>query len=303
MRKTKKKKGKKILIGVIIVVIVIVVIAAILRPRGNKYDEETATIGDITSYYTFSGNVEAINIQNKVSQDSFTVSSISVSEGNTVKKGDTIIKSTYGTKITADQNGVVTKIYVKKDDKVMPGNQLFDIVDYDNLQTTVNINEYDLPSIKSGKKVDVTINALDKTVSGTISEISREATNSNGVAYFTAKIKLAKDSSVKVGMTTEIKVLNQSASDVVLIPMDAVQIDDQNKTYVYVKDEKGNAITQYIETGISDGLNIEVKSGLNEGDIVLKPIVSASPTMSFSGMRNANGGNSTGNSGGNSNGR
>ncbi|MCL2859527.1 MAG: efflux RND transporter periplasmic adaptor subunit [Oscillospiraceae bacterium] len=304
MGKTKKKKGKKVAIAIIVIIIILIILGIWTRSRNkDQYDEITATTGDITSYYTFSGNVAAINVQNKLSQSSLTVSSVSVSEGKIVKKGDTIIKPTYGSNITAGQDGTVTKIYVQKDDTVMTGSPLFDIVDYNNLQTTVRVDEYDLSSIKVGEKVDVTIDALNKTVSGTISDISKEATSSNGVAYFTADIKLAKDSAVRVGMTTETKVVAQSAKNVVLIPMDAVQIDDQNKTYVNVRGDKNKVVTQYIETGVSDGTNVEVTSGLNSGDTILKPIVSASTTTGLMSMRNSSRASNSDTTGGSSNGQ
>lgn len=251
----------------------------LLKPKVQKYDEEVAKIGNITTYYNFSGDIATINTQNQLSKKTLTVYDILVKEGDAVKIGDTIMKTAAGEKIKATVDGEVTKIYVEEDDQVMSGSKLFDIVDYNSLQITVKVDEYDLQSIEIGKEVDVTVNALSKQVKGNIYEISKEAISSNGVSYFTAKIRLEQDLELKVGMTTEIKVFNKSASDVVLIPMDSVQIDSENKAYVYVKGEKQEAVTKYIETGISDGLSVQVKSGIVAGDMILKPIVQTTNQM------------------------
>lgn len=290
MSKSQKRKGKRIIIWILIIAIIAVIAVMTFRTKSEIYDEDKATLGSLETYYNFSGDVEVVNTQNQVSKKTLTVYKIYVAEGDAVKEGDTIIKTSAGDKIKSTINGEVKKIYVEEDDQVVSGGQLFDIVDYDNLQITVKVDEYDLPSITIGKEVDVTINSLSKQVNGTISEVSKEGTNTNGVSYFTAIIKLEQDSDIKVGMTAEIKVLNKSVNDVLLVSMDAVQTDKDNKPYVYVKGEEGVATTKYIETGITDGILVEVKSGVSIDDTILIPQINTATSNSGMMMQRGMGG-------------
>lgn len=294
MAKNKKRKAKKIVIGIMVIILIILLTIMIRRTQKTTYEEELPTLGELTTYYHFSGDIEAKNTQNQLSKKTIIVHDIPVKEGDAVKEGDTIIKTSAGEKIKATTDGEVKKIYVEEDDQVISGSKLFDIIDYHHLQITIKVDEYDLPSITTGKEVEIIINALDKKVKGTISEISKEATSTNGVSYFTAKIELEQDPEIKVGMTAEIKVQNKTVSDVILISMDAIQTDKENKPYVYIKGEKEIATIKYIETGISDGLKVEVKSGLSTSDTVLIPVEKGTSSQmqprfgSLSGGKNTN---------------
>src|ERR1035437_6479130 len=99
------------------------------------------------------------------------------------------------------------------------GTKLADIVDLDALQVTVKVDEYDLPAIALNKDVEVTVNAINKTINGKISKISKTAVVQNGVAYFTAVINLGKDADIKVGMSCDAKLINQQVTNVVTISM------------------------------------------------------------------------------------
>ena len=89
------------------------------------------------------------------------------------------------------------------------------------------------------------------------------------MSYFTATIDLAKDEAIKVGMSTEAKILKQQATDVVTLSMKAIQFDSKNKPYVLIPTEKGMTTKKYIQPGINDGTTIEVKNGVSAGDEVI----------------------------------
>lgn len=272
MSNAHKKKGyKKIIIGCSIGLVVLLALFAILRPKGAQYDEETAKTGNITTYYSFSGTIESKNHQNLMSDKTMQIKEIKVKEGDKVKKDDVLLVTTRDEEIKSDIDGEVSTLYVEQDQSVMAGAKLLDIVDYDNLKISVKVDEYDLPSIAVDKDVTVHINALDKDITGKIASISKEASVTNGVSYFTADIDLAQDSSLRVGMSTEAKLVNQSVQNAVTISMKSVQFDSANKPYVILKDEKGKPAKQEIETGINDGTTVEIKSGLKTGDTVLIP--------------------------------
>ncbi|MEO2077283.1 MAG: HlyD family efflux transporter periplasmic adaptor subunit [Bacillus sp. (in: firmicutes)] len=269
--KQKKKSKKKIVIWSIVGLIVASLISAVLfTPKGlGNVEKEKAQTGDITTYYSFSGAVEAKNRKTITSEEAMQIKEIKVKVGDQVKNGDVLVVTKDGDKIKATLDGEISKIHVEKNAQVMSGAQLLDIVNYSVLQTNVKVDEYDLKYLKVGQEVNVTINALEKEIKGTVSAISKEATNENGVSYFTATIDLAKDEAIKVGMSTEAKILKQEAKGVVTLSMKAIQFDSKNKPYVLIPTEKGMATKKYIQPGINDGTTIEVKNGVSAGDEVI----------------------------------
>lgn len=268
--KTKKKSKKKIVTGVIIVILVgVLIIPRLFKTSNSNYTEVIPTNGDITTYYSFSGSVEAKNKQSVLADRIMQIKNINVEVGQTVKKDDLLMETTTGEKIKTKIDGEISNIYVEENAQVMSGGKLMDIVDYSNLQLKVQVDEYDLKAIEKDKEAAVTIHAISKDVPGKIVEVSKEGTYLNGVTFFTAIISLEKDESVKVGMSAEAKVLNQSVKNAVTLPMSAISFDDSNNPYVFIKDGKGNAIRKDITIGISDGVTVEVKSGVTISDTIL----------------------------------
>lgn len=115
------------------------------------------------------------------------------------------------------------------------------------------------------------VNALDKEINGTVSHVSKEAQSLNGVSYFLATIDLNEDSELRVGMSTEVKLVNESVKEAIVIPMNAIQFDYKNSPYVYYRDDKGEVMTKAIEVGVTDGVVIEIKSGIESGEEILTP--------------------------------
>ena len=284
-----KKKGKKTRKRVIWIVVILLAVAGlvwgVISAGGARgvYDQEKVKKGDVVTYYSFSGVVEAKNSESILSERAMQISDILVKEGDKVSKDDVLLKTSFGEKIKATIDGEISKLYVEKSDQIMSGMKLIDIVDYDNLQISVKVDEYDLSSMSVNKKVSVTINALDKKVSGKISSISREATNVNGVAYFTATIDLSKNDALRVGMSAEVKILNKRVNGVMTLSMNAVQFDASNQPYVLIKDAKGLPVLQNIETGMNDGNIVQIKKGVNVGQVVLIPKKTAAQTFGANG--------------------
>lgn len=286
--KQKKKNKKKIVIWTIVGLVVAALISAVLfTPKGSgDFEEEKAQTGDITTYYSFSGAVEAKNRKTIMSEAALQIKELKVKVGDQVKNGDILMETKHGDKIKATLDGEISKIYVEKNAELMSGAQLIDIVDYSVLQTNVKIDEYDLKYLSVGKEVNVTINALEKEIKGTVSAISKEATNENGVSYFTATIDLTKDEAIKVGMSTEAKILKQNATGITTLSMTAIKFDSKNKPYVLIPSEKGLPTKKYIQTGMNDGTTIEIKGGVGAGDVVMissKDKDSSDPAMMHGG--------------------
>ena len=268
----KKRRVRRIVVLLVVCLLAAaVVLWLLLRPREAAFTEETAKTGDIATYYSFSGNIETKERQSLLADKVMQIESILVEEGDRVEKGDVLLKTTMGEEITADIDGEVAAVYVEESATLMAGAQLMDLANYDDLQVTIRVDEYDLSTVSAGKEVTATINALDKDVSGTISKVSREATTLNGVSYFTASVDLESDPDLRVGMSVEVRLLNQEAKGVTTLSVKALQFDNENQPYVYVRDGDGKAVTRSVTVGINDGITAEITEGVQPGDTVLIP--------------------------------
>ncbi|MDX8288724.1 HlyD family efflux transporter periplasmic adaptor subunit [Metabacillus indicus] len=273
MSAKKKKKKTKLVIGIVIGFAVAGAAAApLFMPKGQAvYKEVSAENGNLSSYYTFSGTVEAKNRKTVRSDAAMQIEEMKVEKGDAVKKDDVLLETAAGEEIKAPIDGEISAVTAEENAQVMAGAELLEIANYSDLQTSMKVDEYDLKSVKEDKEVNVMISALDQEVKGVISSISKEAANENGVAYFTAVIDLEENEDIRAGMSAEAKILNEQAADVPSLPMDAVQFDRNDNPYVLVPVKDGQPKRKYIKTGINDGVHVEVKEGLAIGETVVIP--------------------------------
>lgn len=280
--RNKKTENKKVIIWSIIGVLAVVLgITLYAMPKKTSYTEVKATTGNLTTYYSFSGSVEAKSRQTVFADKAMQIKEIKVTEGQKVSTESVLMTTVTGEGIKPKISGEVSSIYTDENAQLMPGAKLIEIVDYSDLQLKVQVDEKDLAAVSKGKDATVTIHALNKDVSTKITDVSKEGEYLNGVTNFSAVLSLPKDSDVRVGMSAEAKVINQSVTGVVILPMSAIQFDDNNNPYVLIKN--GNKTPQQvgIKIGINDGVHAEIKSGVRKNDTVLVPPTAKSSSTGF----------------------
>lgn len=251
----------------------------------------TATVekGDLEVQISGSGSVAAINSEDITSSITGEVDEVLVEKNELVEKGDELITFTDGSDpITAPFDGTVTTMDVEEGDRVSSSEVLAHVTDYKKLKTTISVDELDVPSVKKGQTVEIKASAFeDETFTGEVTSVAKEGTYENGVSSF--------DVTIKIGMSTEVSILTNSVKDALYVPIEAVQIDGEEK-YVNIQQSgttEGAASTKkVVETGISNDRYIEITSGLEEGQFVSLPItINESSTGSGGeGMRGGQGG-------------
>ncbi len=269
---SKKRKAKRtgwIIGGTIAVLITVLISLYTMRPERTAYKTVQAEIGNITTYYSFSGNVAAKNRQNLLARQMLQIYEIHVQKGDRVKAGDVLITTAAGEKLKAEIDGEITGIHVEENEQIMPGALLLDIVDYDRLQIVFKADEYDIDALEVGREAIAEISAIGKQVRGTIQDISREGQIVNGVTFFTAAMDIDRDDHVRIGMSAEVKLLSKKAEQVVRLPMEVIRFDDKNIPYVFKLGDRDSIIEEKITTGINDGTYVEVKSGVTAGELVV----------------------------------
>lgn len=146
----------------------------------------------------------------------------------------------------------------------------FSIASATEASVSINVDELDILSVKEGQTATVTLDALDgQEFEGTITEVSNEASSGNSSTKYPVTITFEKNEDMLLGMSASATIHVNEAEDAVLIPVDALQ-EKGDSTFVYTKkDSDGNLNGEVeVETGISNGSQVEITSGLEEGDTV-----------------------------------
>ena len=170
--------------------------------------------------------------------------------------------------IYAEIDGEVVSLHVEEDDVVAAGSPLAVVMDMSRMEAEVLVDEYDAEALEIGREVSVTINALDVTVPGTIRSFSKQAVSMGTMSAYTASVELDVPEKALPGMQVEVKMLNEKAENALLLKVDALQFDEENEVYVLTKNEEGEYVQTYVETGVNDGSTVQIVSGLSEGETV-----------------------------------
>ncbi|MBQ9653384.1 MAG: efflux RND transporter periplasmic adaptor subunit [Bacteroidales bacterium] len=179
------------------------------------------------------------------------------------------------TLIRSTISGLILDVPVKVGNSVTMSNTFNDgttiatVADMDDLIFDGNIDETEVGKLRGGMPVRITIGAIqDFSFDASLEYISPKATENNGANQFEIKasVKVPADVTVRSGYSANAEIVLEEARDVVVLQESAIQFDGED-TYVYLRTDLGDE-RRYVKTGISDGINIEIKSGLAEGDKV-----------------------------------
>ncbi len=147
---------------------------------------------------------------------------------------------------------------------------VFTISKNENVLLSVYIDELEILSIQEGQKAAVTLDALEgQEFEGEITKISRTASNSGGVTKYTAEVTIPKEESMLAGMNASAVITIERKENVLTLSADALQ-ERGNRTFVYTETGEDGMLSGEVEveTGISDGTNVEIVSGLESGQTV-----------------------------------
>ncbi len=138
---------------------------------------------------------------------------------------------------------------------------------------TVMVNELDISSVKAGQKAEVSVDAFaDEKFEAEVTSVSNYGTYDGSMSNYAVEITLKADDRLLSGMNGSAVIVSNSAEDVLLVPVEAINEDAQGE-FVYVSstgNTDGSDKKQVrIKTGLSDGEFAEVLEGLNEGDKVM----------------------------------
>lgn len=169
--------------------------------------------------------------------------------------------------VQAEFTGVISDSKVASGAAVSQGMEMFTLESTKNVSVEIQVSKYDFAMLKEGQKA--TISLGDNTYQGTLTKINKVAIpNEKGTPMIGATVKIDNpDENIFIGVEAKVTVQAASADNVLVVPVEAVNIGNDGSFCYVLRD--GVIAKQTIETGISSDEYMEVKSGLKEGDQVI----------------------------------
>lgn len=170
--------------------------------------------------------------------------------------------------LKAPFSGIITDIDIEEGGYYNSGD-VATIKDISRLKVEVSIEESDIPLVKLGQKAKVTLSSLPGIeLSGEVVELGNEANNDNSIVTLPVTVLLEEvDYDIKLGVSADVDIIVGEVKDKVIIPITAI-VNRNGRDFV-MKVVNGKIQEVPVETGLSDGLNIVVESGLEAGDKIL----------------------------------
>lgn len=165
--------------------------------------------------------------------------------------------------------GVVTKTSVQVPGQIVTSADLIaQIVDMSAFYFDTDVDEADISKVAIGAQVEVTLDAYPgQTFTGKVDQVFPQTkTTSSGATVVTVRIILDNPKIVFVnGLSGQSSIIYQAQFNALTLPQEALRDDNT----VVVEPSKGVLEEKKVETGISSDIDVEIKSGLSEGEKVL----------------------------------
>ncbi|MFC1917035.1 efflux RND transporter periplasmic adaptor subunit [Chloroflexota bacterium] len=173
--------------------------------------------------------------------------------------------------LTAPFAGVVASVYVDEGDSVSATTKVINLVDLNTLELIVEVDEIDIPSMKLGQRAIINVDALvGVELEGEVTFIPPVAKEKTGLVLYDVEISfdVPQDLGLKGGMSATADIVIKERSNALLLPNEAITLDDQgNPTVMVLTDEL--AQEKKVVIGISNGSQTEILGGLNEGEEIV----------------------------------
>ena len=245
-----------------------------LKQAKTNYDREKALYDKkLVSDEEYDQVLQAYNQakeERAAAQESLEVIRDGVSSSN--KTGSsTLIRSTI--------TGLILDIPVKVGNSVIQANTMNDgttvatVANMSDLIFDGNIDETEVGALSEGTPMHIRIGALQGfDTEAALEYISPKAVESNGANQFEIKaaVRVSGDHKIRSGYSANAEIVLERVEQVLSIPESALEFAGDD-TFVYKKNAAGEYDRVQVGTGLSDGVNIEITSGLQSGDIVRGP--------------------------------
>lgn len=191
------------------------------------------------------------------------------SSASTSKRNNTLVFATVTGTILEQPVKVGSRVTMANN--FSEGTTVVSIADLTDLLFIGNVNESDVNNVTVGSPVTIHVGALkDKTYHAVVEYVSPKGKDTSGTILFEVKAAISGDdlSALKAGFSSNAEVEMAHKTGVLTIP-EATVTYEGDKSFVFVKSGKGEYEKKEVTLGLSDGIKVEVLSGLT-GDETLR---------------------------------
>jgi membrane fusion protein, multidrug efflux system len=175
------------------------------------------------------------------------------------------------TVVKAPFSGIIDEVITEKGQVVGPGQQLMRIVNLSDMYVSANVPESFIGKIKVGAIVDVQVKSTGKMYQGKVRQIGNYINPNN--RNFSIEVAVPNtDNLLRPNQVAVLKIEDYKKPNAILVPESIVTENAIGEKIIYTVDtsaKEPKALKKTIEVGLTSGANIEVKSGLNKGDIII----------------------------------
>ncbi len=191
-------------------------------------------------------------------------------------------------RVIAPSDGVVSELSITEGEETAESALASGLSDAVTLHTggavkmTIDVDELDIDSVVLGQTAEITLDAYpSEAFEAAVTHISRIGALDGSITTYPVEITLGFDERLLEGMNGSAVIGTNKVENVLLVPIEAI-FEDSAGEYVTLQTADGSFTRADITTGLSDGTNAEVTSGLAAGDVLSYPdtdVVSQLQTM------------------------
>ena len=167
--------------------------------------------------------------------------------------------------------GTIIEVPARVGSAVSTSTDIILIAEQSGPEVQALVSELDVADIEMGQAVEVTIEALEDTpYRGKVLGIDPLAIkDGNGLVSYAIQLALDKpDDRIRDGMTGTVDFILREKTGILILPNTAIRMVDGTQM-VTVRNDAGEVVFASVTTGLTDGRQVEILSGLNAGDVVL----------------------------------
>lgn len=187
--------------------------------------------------------------------------------------------SVSNTLVKATISGMVLDVPVKEGGQVIESNTfnegttLCSVANMGEMIFEGKLDESEVGKVQPGMEIILTIGAIDKaSFKANLEYIAPKGITENGAIQFLIRASIQKENSafLRAGYSANADIILSKKEKVMAIP-ESVLLFENDKTFVEIETKLGSYEKRFIQTGLSDGINIEVVEGLKQSDKIKLP--------------------------------
>lgn len=168
--------------------------------------------------------------------------------------------------ITAPISGMIATLNTETGEMVSNAQPALVLIDVNPLYIRVDVTENLINKFKIEQEIDLYVPAVDKALTGTVTSVSPVIDNMS--LLYPVQIRIDNsDLAIKSNMFAEVNFVTDVHQQVLVVPSNAVLL--KNGEQVLYVEKEGYAEERIVTVGLDNGSDIEVVSGLQEGDMVI----------------------------------